>query len=54
MCRIKWTDDKGEAREANTKGIKKGKGKQQRAKLAKKNGVKTAMERVQRQTRGGD
>lgn len=37
-----------------TKGINWGRGKQQRAKLAKKNGVKTAMEGVQRHMRGGD
>lgn len=54
MYRIKWIDDRGEVREANTKGIKRGKGKQQRAKLAEKNGAKTAMKRVQRQTKGGD
>lgn len=39
--------------EANTSGIKRGKGKQRRAKLAEKDGVKTAMKRAQRQTRGG-
>lgn len=33
---------------------RRGKAKQQRAKLAEKDGVKTAMERAQRQTRGGD
>lgn len=46
MYRIKWTEDKGEAREANTERIKRGKEKQQRAKLAEKDGVKTAIERV--------
>lgn len=44
---------KGEPGEANTNGIKRGKGKQTRAKLAEMNGGKTTAERVQRWTRGG-
>lgn len=42
VSRIKWVSDKGEAREGNTEQIKKGRGKQQRAKLAERDGVKMA------------
>jgi len=41
---VKWTNDGGEAGEANTERIKRGRGKQQRTKLAERDGVK--MERV--------
>lgn len=43
----KWTDDKRETRKANKRK------KTTRAKLAYMNGMKTAMERGQRQRRGG-
>lgn len=42
LSRIKWINDKGEAGEGNVEQIKRGRGKQQRAKLAERDGVKMA------------